>query len=138
MVGNHCIKTWSATQQSITLSSGEAELVAAVRVSSELLGLCQLAHDWGIELEGEIMVDSAAAIGVMERRGCGKMRHARVGMLWMQELVENEDLRVAKVPGTQNPADLMTKHLAFTVIEVHMGRLSQGWAEGRADSSLQL
>ena len=30
--GSHCIKTWSTTQKNITLSSGEAELVACVNM----------------------------------------------------------------------------------------------------------
>ena len=85
MVGQHCIKTWSATQKSNTLSSGEAELVAAVKMSCELIGMCQLAKDWGQELKANVWVDSSAAIGVVNRRGCGKLRHVRVGMLWVQE-----------------------------------------------------
>ena len=32
MLGKHAIKTWSTIQKSITLSSAEAELVAAVLV----------------------------------------------------------------------------------------------------------
>ena len=38
MVGAHLIKSWSSTQESITLSSGEAELVAAVETCTEVLG----------------------------------------------------------------------------------------------------
>lgn len=34
--GGHCLKTWSSTQKNITLSSGEAEVVAAVKMSTVL------------------------------------------------------------------------------------------------------
>ena len=43
MRGRHCIKTWATTQRNIILSSGEAELVAAVKTSGEMIGLIQLA-----------------------------------------------------------------------------------------------
>ena len=39
MIGEHVIKSWSRTQKAITLSSGEAELVALVAGMSEGLGI---------------------------------------------------------------------------------------------------
>ena len=138
MMGGHCVKSWSATQKSITLSSGEAELVAAVKMSCELIGMCQLAKDWGRDLKAKIWVDSAAALGIVNRRGNGKLRHVRVGMLWIQERVEDGDLEVAKVKGTENPADLMTKHLSKAVITTHLGGLRQEVQGGRADASLKV
>ena len=50
--------------ENITLSSGEAELVAAVKMGTELIGITQLAEDWGLQTSGKIYVDSSAAIGV--------------------------------------------------------------------------
>ena len=137
LVGSHCIKTWSATQKSITLSSGEAELVAAVKMSCELIGLCQLAKDWGQDFKAKVWVDSSAAIGVVHRKGCGKLRHVRVGMLWIQERAESGDLVVAKVLGTDNPADLMTKHLGTKLMDAHIRRLQQEVKSGRADTGLK-
>ena len=93
----HYIKSWSSTQKSITLSSGEAELVAAVKMCTEILGVVQLLADWGNEVDGEVWVDSSAAIGTMTRRGNGKLRHVRVGTLWIQERIEDGDLVVKKV-----------------------------------------
>ena len=93
MVGGHYIKSWSSTQKTIALSSGEAELTAAVKSSSETIGLTQLGGDWGLNLEGEIFVDSTAALGVVARKGAGKLRHVRVGMLWIQERAETGERR---------------------------------------------
>ena len=136
--GSHLIKSWSATQKSITLSSGEAELVAAVKMSCELIGMCQLMADWGQELRAKVWVDSAAALGIVHRRGNGKLRHVRVGMLWIQEKVEEGELEVDKVLGAENPADLMTKHLGRQVIDKHMLSLEQETREGRAGMSLKI
>ena len=85
MLGSHLLKSWSATQKNVTLSSAEAELVAAVKVCGECIGITQLADDWGIELRGRIYIDSSAAIGVANRWGNGKLRRVRVGTLWIQE-----------------------------------------------------
>ena len=38
MVGSHCVKGWARTPNHVTLSSAEAELIAQVKFSSELLG----------------------------------------------------------------------------------------------------
>ena len=138
MWGGHCINSWSSTQKNITLSSGEAELVAAVKMSTELIGITQLAHDWNMEVEGRLYVDSEAAIGVVNRWGNGKLRHVRVGMLWIQERVEEGGMAISKVLGTENPADAMTKYLPGTKMEVYMDRMSQSYRGGRAEASLRV
>ena len=138
MRGSHWIKSWSSTQKNVTLSSGEAELVAAVKMSAELIGLAQLANDWGEEVEGHVHVDASAAIGIIGRRGCGKMRHVKVGMLWVQEKQEEGELKYKKVLGTENPGDLMTKYLGQKLIDKFMPALSQEFTEGRARSGLTI
>ena len=42
-------------------------------------------------------MDSAAAIGTASRMGNGKMRHVRVGSLWIQEKVADGDIELRKV-----------------------------------------
>ena len=42
MIGEHYIKGWARTQESIALSSAEAELVALVKTSAELLSLIHI------------------------------------------------------------------------------------------------
>ena len=138
MLGNHCLKTWSSTQKSITLSSGEAELVAAVKASCETIGFVQMAMEWGLETVAEIMVDSSAALGAVKRKGNGRLRHVRVGLLWVQQCQEQGELAYKKVLGTANPADLLTKHLAGPVAEKLLGYLQVGHVDGRATTSLTL
>ena len=138
MAGKHLIKSWSSTQKNITLSSGEAELVAAVKMSTELIGILQLLEDWGIRREARVYVDSSAAIGVVHRRGNGKLRHVRVGLLWIQERVEAGELHVTKILGTENPADAMTKHLPGKKIIGLMEKISQEGRVGRSEMSLRI
>ena len=68
------MKTWSSTQKSITLSSAEADLVAAVKASTELIGIIQMELAWGYIMTGEVYVDSSAALAVVARKGNGKLR----------------------------------------------------------------
>ena len=138
LVGAHCVKTWSSTQKNITLSSAEAELVACVKMSTELLGMVQLLADWGEYCEAKVYVDSNAAIGVTQRKGNGKLRHVKVGMLWVQEKVEENELLIGKVLGTDNPADAMTKNPPGSNIMERMARISQVTRECRAGLSLHV
>ena len=138
MLGTHTIKTWSTTQKSITLSSAEAELVAAVKMAAELIGVTQLMGDWGLNLRGRVHVDSSAAIGVVGRKGNGKLRHVRVGSLWIQERVERGELEMQKVWGEWNPADLLTKNLARAKVDRFVSLANHRFEEGRASASLQL
>ena len=83
-------------------------------------------------------VDASAALGIVNRRGCGKMRHVKVGMLWVQEVQENGELNYRKIKGEENPGDLMTKYLSERVILKLMNILGQLFDTGRASSGLKI
>ena len=138
MRGGHVLKSWSSTQKCVTLSSGEAELVAAVRGASEGIGMTRLGDDWGEELTCAVVVDSTAAIGTMSRRGSGRLRHVRIGHLWVQERVESGELGLEKVKTDLNPADILTKHVQGDKVTQHMRRMGYEYREGRAESALEL
>ena len=137
-MGTHYLKSWSSTQKTIALSSGEAELTAVVECSCECIGMVQLAEDWGLNLEGDILVDSSAALGVVSRKGAGRLRHVRGGQLWVQEKHENEELRYGKVKGTDNPADTLTKALTSAATQRYLPWVGMETRTGRADSSLEV
>ena len=77
MIAGHLIKSLASTQQSITLSSGEAELVAAVKTCTETLGLISLLEDWNTQHKGCIHVDPSAAIGTANGKGAGRCDMSR-------------------------------------------------------------
>ena len=120
MLGAHCIKTWSATQGAVALSSAEAEFYAMVEAVTRAKGLGSLASEIGfkgIENTIHIGTDSCAAKSFVSRRGLGKMRHLEIRDLWLQKEVRDGKVVVRKVAGEENPADLMTKILTSSVIE---------------------
>ncbi|MBS94029.1 MAG: hypothetical protein CL799_06265 [Chromatiales bacterium] len=110
MLGRHTIKSWSSTQSSIALSSGEAELNGVVRGSGVGLGYQSLLRDLGIEAPVRVWTDSSAAIGICSRQGLGKLRHLDTHTLWVQQAVRCKRIDLRKIDGDTNPADIFTKH----------------------------
>ena len=138
MVGEHFLKGWARTQNSVTLSSAEAELVAMGKTAAELIGIGAMGRNFGIETQGVLHADSSAAIAIAKRRGSGKLRHINIASLWIQEKVEEKELVIKKVSGLANPADMMTKHLGREKLETYMKTIGQEMREGRAEEALEL
>ena len=81
MLGDHCIKTWSASQGPYALSSAEAEFYAMIEAVTPAKGLVSLATELGfVGLSNVIHLgtDSSAAKSFVSRRGLGKMRHIEI------------------------------------------------------------
>ena len=72
MIGSHFIKGWARTQNHVTLSSAEAELIALVKCTAETVGVCAMMRDWGQEKASTIYADSSVALAVAKRKGAGK------------------------------------------------------------------
>ena len=138
MRGQHFLKSWSSTQKRVTLSSAEAELGAAVKTTTEAIGIAQMAAGLGGNMEIEVFVDSNAALGVVARKGCGKLRHVRVGQLWIQQLAEDGEVVYRKILGEDNPADLFTKHLTRIRLDHLLDLISIRDETGRAKESLEV
>ena len=111
MLGTHLIKSWSSTQASVSLSSGEAEFYGVVKAGGVILGYQSLLRDVGVELPVRVWTDSTATIGICGRQGLGKLRHIDTQCLWIQQKVRSKSISLFKVRGEENPADLFTKHL---------------------------
>ena len=132
MIGGHFLKGWSRTQNHVTLSSAEAELIALVKCSAELMGMRSAMRDWGVESSGVVCADSSAALATANRKGAGKLRHINISSLWIQEKQDLHQLEMRKVLGIDNPADLMTKYLARAVMDIHFEFRSQRRESSRA------
>ena len=111
LLGKHLIKSWSSTQSSVSLSSGESEFYGVVKASGVALGYQSLLNDLGHALPVRVWTDSTATIGVCGRQGLGKLRHIDTQCLWIQQRVRDRTVELRKVRGEENPADLFTKHL---------------------------
>ena len=66
------------------------------------------------------------------RRGLGKVKHMDTQYLWIQERINNNDFTLSKVPGANNPADLLTKHLPKEAVVRHMATLGMEVRDDRS------
>ena len=133
MIGTHLIKTYSRQQKQIALSSAEAQLYALVAASAEAMGLVAYAYDLGIALKPTVHTDASAALGIAQRRGLGKVRHVRTQALWIQQAHADKTLGYCKVPGTDNPSDVLTKHVPSEILDRHIAKMNLKVEEGRAE-----
>ena len=137
-MGGHVLKCWSKTQSTVALSSAEAELTGICQAAGEGLGLQAICRDLGRELKLRIHSDASAAIGICKRRGLGKVRHLAVADLWIQDRLRTHDFELVKVPGSSNPADLLTKYLDRPLHDKHIQALNMEFEVGRAESAAHI
>ena len=141
MLGDHLVKSWSRTQDSITLSSAEAELVALCKLAIETLGIRSMCREWQL-IEGgkarKLYADASAALSIAKRHGAGKMRHINVKSLWLQEKELQAELSYEKVRGEENPADGLSKHVRQELAAKYAEAVGMRLSADRAEGSLQL
>ena len=68
----------------------------------------------------EIKLDATAGRPIAMRRGAGRIRHIATPTLWLQRLVINGDIKMTRVGGNDNCADLGTKHLDYQTMNKHL------------------
>ena len=117
MYGSHAVKHWSKTQTTVCLSSGEAELRGIGDGLAQAIGLQSIAADLGMIWRIDIHTDATAAIGIARRRGMGRIRHLDVTDLWIQEKFNSKLAFLHKVPGADNPADILTKYTDRIILQ---------------------
>ena len=136
-IGSHTIKTWSSTQSTIALSSGEAEYYGLVKAASQSIGIRNIMRDLGFELHIQINTDASVAKSIAMRRGTGNVRHIEVNQLWVQERVAKGELEIRKVGTEENIADILTKHIDRETLEKHLSKLPFIRESGHHDIALK-
>ena len=105
---------------------------------SEGLGIKTLGEAWGLEYKVVGMCDSSAALGIIVRKGVGKIRHLDVGAMWIQDLRGKGGIYVMKVKGTSNPADQVTKYLGAGDVMKGVNMVGMEFREGRAEKGVKV
>eukprot|EP00971_Amphidinium_carterae_P049973 984923-Amphidinium_carterae.3 len=71
-----------------------------------------------------IDTNSSASKAVASRRGLNKKtKHVQLRYLYMQDIIQRGEMTITKIPTTDNPANVLTKHLPSTTITSHLDRL---------------
>ena len=119
VLGCNMVST-ARTQGTFALSSGEAELYAIGQGVSEALFLRSMLLEARLAKKVSVIAhtDSTAGKSMATRFGAGKKtKHVELRFLYVQNLVQMGLLKMAKIDGTRNPADLMTKYVATDVLQ---------------------
>ena len=95
-------------QDTIALSSAEAELKATCKVMVETLGVRELANFmFKTDTDVKHHTDATACLGILKRKGAGSMKHLTVRQLWVQEVMTRPGTTTCKIARAENPADLL-------------------------------
>ena len=76
--GDHVLKLWSGQQQTVALSSGEAELYALIKAAAQTKSMMAILPDFGINVEGIVLTDASAVLAAARRKALGRTRHVEV------------------------------------------------------------
>ena len=126
------------------------EFHAAVKAAATGVGCVSMMRDLGVMLQQqgvevkakglgdgvdspslEIKLDATARRAIAMRRGAGRIRHTATPTLWLQRLVIGGDIKMTRVGGSDNCADLGTKHLDYQTMNRHLKFCGMRFAEGR-------
>ena len=81
-------------------------------------------------------LDSVGTLAEAQR--AGKIRHSNISCLWIEEKQDTYQLELRKVLGTENPADMRTKHRSRQSLDKCVSHLNQFHVKGRAKAGLDV
>ena len=87
-------------------------------------------QDLGCEFEGVLVFDASAAKSMLSRRGHGKAKHISRCYLWLQQRVQDGEIKLEKTGTKVNTADLGTKYLEGQRIEELAKLMNLEFAQG--------
>ena len=130
---NSClIHSHSRSQTSVSLSSMEAEILAATSLLTEGIYVKQVLQflvgdTGGLGNQEKIMMrlrlDSTSAQAFFSRLGPGKAKHLSTRLLWTQQAMRRLWFHIDRISTKENPADLNTKPLSKGRREFLMKRI---------------
>jgi hypothetical protein len=109
-------------QTNVTLSSAEAELMAAVTCAQDMLYVMRLLESIGLQIELPMIleVDNRGAVGLANNWSIGgRTRHVDARLHFLRELKEQGLLMTQWLSGEEMSSDLLTKNLPRSLHEKH-------------------
>ena len=112
---------WASKRQGfVTLSSTEAEYVAAVEAGKEILWMRNILFEFGhiIPFPSTLFIDNQSGISVAKNpEHHGRMKHLKLRYYWLRDAVEDRLISPVYVHTTEQVADVLTKAVGPKVIE---------------------
>jgi transposase InsO family protein len=119
--------SWSSRLQSVvSLSTTEAEYIAAVEAGKEIIWMRNLLTEFGITSSSpsHLLIDNNSAVTVAKNpEHHGRMKHLDLRYHWLRDTVEAGLITPIHVPTNAQAADIFTKPLKRQKIDVCLGLL---------------
>ena len=116
----------SKRQMCMSMSSTEAEIIAASTCALEVVHTRALLNEMGLPQLSptKLYVDNSGAVELArDRKSCHRSRHVDRRYFKVRELVFTGELEVEHIDTTQNASDLLTKSLPAAAYARHRARL---------------
>ena len=129
-VGGGAIDWRSWLQPFVTLSTTEAEFVAAVEAGKAIKWTRNILHEFGYPTNGPstLLIDNQSALTVSKNpEHHGRMKHLDLKFFWLRDQVEANIISPVYIPTSDQIADIFTK--ALTRVKVEKFRMLLGLRE---------
>ncbi|HVH80080.1 MAG TPA: Ty1/Copia family ribonuclease HI, partial [Stellaceae bacterium] len=114
-VGTGAVSWCSKLQPIVSLSTTEAEYIAAVEAGKEIVWMRNILTEFGYKLDSPsiLNIDNQSAISVAKNpEHHGRMKHLDLRFYWLRDTVEAGHITPAFISTADQPADILTKPLA--------------------------
>ncbi|KAJ3551307.1 hypothetical protein NP233_g13104 [Leucocoprinus birnbaumii] len=112
---------WSSKRQPfVTLSSTEAEYVAAVEAGKEIMWMRNILSEFGYpsDYASTLFIDNKSGIDVAKNpEHHGRMKHLDLRFYWLRDAVQSSLIFPVYVPTKQQVADIFTKPVSIQTID---------------------
>ena len=113
--------SWSSKLQTmVALSTTEAEYIAAVEASKEIIWMRQFMGELGYpsSTSSTLLMDNQSAISVSKNpEHHGRMKHLDLRWYWLRDSVDSGVIKPVFVPTEDMAADMLTKSLMRPYVE---------------------
>lgn len=123
---NNLVSWCSKKQQVVSLSTAEAEYIAAAHCAAEVLYLQGLAADFNnYKIDTQLLVDNQSAISMIKNyENSRRSKHIDIKAHFIKDIVNKGMLQVSYVPSESNVADIFTKSLSKPKFTCHVSSLN--------------
>ncbi|TFY53388.1 hypothetical protein EVJ58_g9480 [Rhodofomes roseus] len=105
--------SWSSRRQEVvTLSTTEAEYIAAVHAGQTGVWVANFMDEIYVPVERPVVIrmDSAGGESLATRSAnFSRVQHLHIRYHWLQEAIRGKQLKIVHIPGVDNPADIFYK-----------------------------